>query len=86
MDKPFFAPLIRRWDTVVAFSDDVGCPERTAREWLRIDSIPATWFSAVARAAVARGLLEITTDLLAARAEARRLSQTYQAARKQAAA
>lgn len=77
--KPFFAPLIRCWPTVVAFASEVGCPERSAREWLRIDSIPAPWFKAVVRAAqerVRRGDSEfslVTLELLAERAEARRL-------------
>jgi hypothetical protein len=75
--KPFFAPLIRRWPTVVAFADEVGCPERSAREWVRIDSIPAAWFNAVARAAAKRPepqFQEITVELLADMAERRRLS------------
>lgn len=76
--KPYFAPLIRRWPTVVAFAEEVGCPERSAREWLRIDSIPAPWFSAVARAAAKRRAVkpfgEITVELLADCAERRRLA------------
>lgn len=75
--KPHFEPLIRRWPTVVAFAEEVGVPERSAREWLRIDSIPASWFLAVSRAASKRGepqFQEITVNLLADRAERRRLA------------
>jgi hypothetical protein len=75
--KPYFAPLIRRWPTVVVFAEEVGCPERSAREWLRIDSIPAAWFKAVARAAQNRTgshFHDITIELLADRAESRRLA------------
>lgn len=74
--KPYFAPLIRRWPTVVAFAEEVGCPERSAREWLRIDSIPAAWFIAVATAAQRResaAFADITVEYLARLAELRRL-------------
>lgn len=76
--KPYFAPIIRHWPTVVAFADEVGCPERSAREWLRIDSIPASWFVAVSRAAAMRPepqFQEITIEHLARLAELRRLGQ-----------
>jgi hypothetical protein len=75
--KPFFAPIIRLWPTVVAFAKEVGCPEGSAREWLRTDSIPAAWFLAVARAAAGRtdpAFREISVELLAERAEHRRLA------------
>lgn len=71
--KPFFEPIIRRWDRVVDFASDVGCTERVARQWIHTDSIPATWFLAVSRAAMRRGHIDITSDLLAGLAEKRRL-------------
>jgi hypothetical protein len=71
--QKFFAPIIQRWDTVTAFAAEVGCPEKNAREWLRIDSIPASWFSPVNRAAVARGWTDITPVMLAELAENRRI-------------
>lgn len=70
----YFEPLIHRWATVVEFAKEVGCPVNNAREWVRIDSIPAAWFSAVSRAAAAKGFLEITPESLSARAEMRRLT------------
>lgn len=75
--KPYFAPIIRLWPTVVAFAAEVGCPERSAREWLRIDSIPAGWFCAVAGAAERRGGGEfgnITVAYLAEQAASRRMA------------
>lgn len=74
--KRFYAPLIRLWPTVVEFASDVGCPERTAREWVRIDSVPAAWFNAIAQAAAKRpepDIREIKVELLADIAERRRL-------------
>jgi hypothetical protein len=71
----FFEPVIRLWPTVVAFADEVGCPERSAREWVRIDSIPAPWFNAVSRAAAKRDPADfgrITVPHLADLAERRR--------------
>jgi hypothetical protein len=67
-----FSPLIRRWPTVVQFAHDVGAPERSVREWIRNDSIPASWFQAVVRAASARGEEAISLELLANLAESRR--------------
>lgn len=72
--QKFFEPLMARWGTVTAFAAEVGCPEKNAREWKRIDSIPAPWFAAVVRAAIGRGFADITADHLATLAEARRLS------------
>ena len=71
-----FAPIIRRWPTVVTFANEVGCPEKNAREWLRIDSIPAPWFAAVVRASVSRGFIDISADHLASLAERRRLTKS----------
>jgi hypothetical protein len=71
----FFNPIIRRWPTLVAFATEVGCPEKTAREWLRNDSIPSTWVAAVVRAASSRGWTDISADLLAILAEQRRLNR-----------
>ena len=73
--QSFFVPVIRRWSKVVDFAADVGAPERSVREWLRNDSIPATWFAAVVRAAIARGFIDITADRLAELAERKRLSK-----------
>ncbi len=73
--KPFFEPLIRRWPTVTQFAVEVGCDEKVARGWVNIDSIPATWFAAVRRAAVKRGFHDITADSLASLAERRRLAK-----------
>lgn len=72
--KPHFEPVIRRWPTVVAFAMEVGCPERSAREWLRNDSIPAGWFKSVIAAAERRGgdFLEVTETDLINRAHRRR--------------
>ncbi len=71
----FFEPIIRRWETVPAFADDVGCSEPVARQWIRSDSIPAAWFAPVHRAALKRGFIDITPDTLSAIAERRRLSK-----------
>lgn len=87
--KPYFAPLIRRWPTVVVFAEEVGCPERSAREWLRIDSIPAAWFNAVALAASKRpadAFGDVTVERLADIAEARRLAAKSATSPAQAAA
>lgn len=73
--KPFFEPLIRRWPTVIAFAEDVGCDEKVARAWIHSDSIPAAWFAPVRRAAVKRGFADITTDGLSALAESRRMAK-----------
>lgn len=73
--KPFFEPIIRRWESVPRFAAEVGCDERIVRQWLIIDSIPAAWFSAVHRAAHKRGLRDITADSLASLAERRRLAK-----------
>lgn len=73
--KPFFEPLIRRWPTVTSFADEVGCDEKVARQWIHNDSIPAAWFAPVRRAAVKRGMHDITTDSLSAIAERRRLAK-----------
>lgn len=68
-----FAPIIRRWPTVPEFARDVGCTVPAAGQWMHNDSIPAAWFAAVVRAAIKRGFNDITLDLLADRAEKRRL-------------
>jgi len=74
----FFEPIIRRWDTVPAFAEDVGCSEPVARQWIRGDSIPAAWFAPVVRAGLKRGFSEITLEMLAGRAEQRRLVRDAQ--------
>jgi hypothetical protein len=68
-----FEPIIRRWPTVRGFASDVGCSTPSAGQWIHNDSIPAAWFAAVVRASTKRGFNEITLDLLADRAEKRRL-------------
>lgn len=73
MSDFFFRPILKRWPRTVDFAREVGAPEKAVREWLRIDSVPAAWFAAVVRAATARGFEDITYELLASRAEARRL-------------
>jgi hypothetical protein len=70
-----FAPIIRRWPKVVDFAAEVGAPERSVREWLRNDSIPATWFAAVVRASIARGYCDVTADRLSDLAERKRLAK-----------
>lgn len=74
----FFEPIIRRWESVPAFCADVGCSEPVARQWIRGDSIPAAWFAPVARAGLKRGFAEITLEMLADRAERRRLVRDAQ--------
>lgn len=81
-----FEPIIRRWGRVVDFAEEVGCTEGAARQWIIADSIPATWFSAVSRAALKRGFLDITTDSLSSTAERKRLLREAEAAHKAAAA
>lgn len=76
--KPYFEPVIRAWPTVVAFAAEVGCTVHSAREWVRIDSIPGGWFAAIERAAAAQPdakFQRITANALSERAEARRLGQ-----------
>lgn len=73
MENFFFRPILKRWAKTADFAREVGAPDKAVREWLRIDSIPAAWFAAVVRAALVRGFIDITYELLASRAEARRL-------------
>jgi hypothetical protein len=77
---PVFAPIFNRWPALADFARDVGCPAKTAREWVRNDSIPSAWFAAVVRAALSRGFPEITADYLAVIAERRRLARAAIAA------
>jgi hypothetical protein len=67
--------IIERW-TVAGLAKDLGIPPKNVRRWLDFDSIPAEWFSAIARAAESRGYHDITVEMLAGVAEARRLERT----------
>jgi hypothetical protein len=77
----WFTPIIQRWRSeqdkygIFGLAADLGLPTKNVREWKNRDSIPADWYAAVARAAVARGFSEITVEHLAGIAEARRLAR-----------
>lgn len=67
--------VIERWG-VAELARDLSLPTKNVRRWLDFGSIPAEWFSAVARAAAGRGYHEVTLDALASGAEARRLERS----------
>lgn len=70
----FFKPLIEDWG-VAKLAEDLGLPTKNVRRWVDLDSIPADWFAAIARAALKRGRPEITEIYLSALAERRRLTK-----------
>lgn len=80
----YFEPIIRRWKPMTELARDVGCTDLVVRQWANSDSIPATWFAPVVRAALKRGFADITLELLADRAEKRRLSREGQKAQEAA--
>lgn len=80
----YFKPIIQRWNPVADLARDVGCTDLVVRQWANNDSIPAAWFAPIVRAALKRGYSEITLDLLADRAEKRRLSREGQKAQEAA--
>jgi len=71
----FFAPIIERFG-IPDLATAVGLPTKNVRRWVDLDSIPAEWFAAVARAAKRRGFRDITVDHLARVAERRRLARS----------
>lgn len=70
-----YVELITDWG-IPELARDLGLPTKNVRRWVDFDSIPAEWFTAVARAADLRGRHEITVSKLAEIAEARRLAKT----------
>ncbi|WP_167765263.1 MULTISPECIES: carph-isopro domain-containing protein [unclassified Brevundimonas] len=70
----FFIPIIERFG-VTDLAEAIGLPSKNVRRWVDLDSIPAEWFAAVARAARRRGVDGVTVAHLADVAERRRLSR-----------
>jgi hypothetical protein len=70
----FFAPLIHDWG-VAEMASALGLPTKNVRRWVDLDSIPADWFAAIARAARKSGRRHITAAHLAELAERRRLAR-----------
>lgn len=68
-----FIPIIERFGKTPDFARAVGMSVGAAKQARRRDSIPAEWFSAVARAAASQGLDGIDEALLSEIAEQRRL-------------
>lgn len=79
----FFKPIIKTWrgadpstdDGLVQLAADLGLPTKNVRRWADLDSIPADWFSAIARAAAAAGFEGVTEASLSAVAERRRMTR-----------
>lgn len=85
----FFRPIIALWgaeDAARNLSSDVGLPPKNVRRWVDFDSIPADWFTAVAKAAQRRGFKDVTVERLAQIAEDRRLARSGSAGTNQDAA
>ncbi len=78
IDPMWFSPLIERWGVAV-LAADLGLPTKNVRRWVDLDSIPAEWFAAIARAAAKRGLEGINLEQLAALAEGRRIARRARA-------
>lgn len=70
----FFVPIIERFG-IADLAAAVGLPTKNVRRWHDHDSIPAEWFTAVERAAAARGFADLTVSHLARVAEQRRLTR-----------
>lgn len=66
-----FADIIEQWPSAVAFGEDLGVKDVTARSW-KWRGIPAEYWSDVVAAARHRGIPGITYELLARLAAARR--------------
>jgi len=64
--------IIARWPSATSFAEEVGVPYQTARFWGRRNYVPAEYFPEVIRAAGGRGFTDITCDMLAKIASARR--------------
>jgi len=59
-----WAELIELWGTAVAFSGDLAVKVGTARQWKR-RGIPSEYWTAVVQAAAARGLSQVSLEILA---------------------
>ena len=73
-----FVPIIERFGSVPDFARAIGMTVGAAKQARRRDSIPAEWFSAVSRAAVALGLDGINEAILSEIAEQRRIAKLAQ--------
>ena len=67
--------IIARFGGATQFAREVGMSVGAAKQARRRDSIPAEWFSAIARAAEVRGFHDVTEATLAQIAERRRLGR-----------
>lgn len=74
-----FSAIIEAWG-IGTLAADLMLPSKNVRRWVDLDSIPAEWFAAVARAAKRRGYHGVTIRALAEIAEARRLSRAEKVA------
>ncbi len=74
-----FTAIIEAWG-IGTLAADLMLPSKNVRRWVDMNSIPADWFAAVARAAKRRGYHGITVRALAEIAEARRLNRAERAA------
>jgi len=70
-----FADILARWG-LADLAADLKLPVKNVRRWSDLGSIPSEWFTAVVRAAEARGFHDITLEALAAAAESRRLARS----------
>jgi hypothetical protein len=70
-----FPDILSQWPSLASLAGDLGLPVKNVRRWEDIGSIPAEWFVAVEKAAVARGIAGVTIKALANAAHARRLAK-----------
>lgn len=57
--------IIRAWDRLADFAEDIGVTENTAKMMRQRDSIPAEYWPTVVTAADGRNIAGITVELLA---------------------
>jgi hypothetical protein len=58
--------VIELWPTRAEFARELGVAYQTARQWYARDNIPANYWPAVVSNAAARGLRQVTVELLLA--------------------
>jgi hypothetical protein len=58
--------VIELWPTRAEFARELGVAYQTARQWYARDNIPANYWPGVVSSAAARGLRQVTVELLLA--------------------
>lgn len=64
-----FRDVVSAFGGPADFAEAIGGHPPTVRAWIHRESIPSSWWNRIVRAAQARGLDEVTNDLLATLAE-----------------